>query len=460
MFSRREFNAGLIGAALPALPADRPPNVLVILTDQQRADMLGCAGNDQLRTPNLDRLAAEGTRFSRCVSASPSCTPFRGTFQSGLYPHDHRALLNGLPMSLMATTFAQVFARQGYATGYAGKWHLSGGDPKLRPGGRVPPGWQRFGWHEWHGWERGHSFFKVWRFDDKSGDRVRVSGYEWEPTWHTDLAIEFIERHTQAGKPWLFQLSYGPPHPPEECPERFRRRYPPGAFKLAPDVTGRFGPYREARLREILSIYYGQVSALDEEVARLMVVLKKVGIERDTVIFFTSDHGDLLGSHCGRRGGPLRGKDAPFSMAFRIPLIVRAPGRVRAGKVCDALVEGVDLAPTLLELAGLPAQPQMPGKSLASWCSDGRGPRRSAVYLSGGAPGAGEWRGMWDGRWLYAPFGHDVLYDHETDPHELNNRFRYGLFAAFRKKLHAQLLGLAAERSDPALRALNRLRVG
>ena len=206
-----------------------------------------------------------------------------------------------------------------------------------------------------------------------------------------------------------------------------------------------------------MQFYYGQVSAIDHEVGRLLAGLSTLGVERDTIVLFTSDHGDVLGSHCHRTKGRLRQKNAPYADAFRIPLILRSPGRVRAGQVCDALVDNVDLAPTLLELAGLPRALRMQGKSQAAWCTDGRGFERKAVYLSSHTP---RWRGIWDGRWLYAPLGYQVLYDHRDDPHEQYNRFRAKAHAAQRKRLHTLMVAIAKHRDDPELVAVQRARAG
>jgi arylsulfatase A-like enzyme len=462
--TRRQFNSGLatglLGAAAGSPVAERPPNVLVIQTDQQRADALGCAGNDQIQTPHLDRLAAQGTRFSRSVSASPSCTPSRGTFQTGLHPHDHGAFLNGVPMRLTATSFAQVFERRGYATGYAGKWHLSGAAGKRKRHGFVPPE-HRHGWQEWHGYELGHSYFRVWTLDAQ-GKRMRVPGYDWEPTWQTDVALRFIERENSHGRPWLFQISYGPPHWPQECPDRFRDLYPPDSFRLAPDVADRFPAKRENQLRRKMQVYYGQVTAVDYEVGRVLEGLDRLGLAGNTIVLFTSDHGDVLGSHCHPTHGRLRWKNAPYASAFRIPLIFRSPGRVRAGQVCDALVDGVDVAPTLLELAGLGAPPEMRGRSHASWCTQGRGPEREAIYLSGilrgSDPVAGRWRGIWDGRWVYAPLGYRVLFDHAADPYERANRFSAKRYVQQRKRMHERMVEMARDRADPALDAVAAIR--
>ena len=227
----------------------RRPNVLVIQPDQHRGTIMGCAGDTQVQTPNLDMLAGEGIRFSHTASSSPVCSPFRGTMQTGLYPHTHGVVGNNILLDPELTSFAEVFAEAGYATGYIGKWHLDGGIPERGSGGFIAPGPRRQGWQEWHAHEKGHSFFDVWTFDDR-GDKVHFEDYDWEPTWHTDMALDFARRHRDADTPWLFYLGYGPPHKPEQCPDRFLDMYDIDEFELPPDVQGRFSVavYRGRRL--------------------------------------------------------------------------------------------------------------------------------------------------------------------------------------------------------------------
>ena len=303
--------------------------------------------------------------------------------------------------------FAEVFSRAGYATGYIGKWHLDGGLPKKEGGlgvsasavGGVVPEKRRQGWQEWNGYEKAHEYFEVWKYNDQA-QKVRVEGYDWEPTWNTDMALDFIRRSRDVGKPWLYYLAYGPPHLPEQCPPQFLNQYDPQAFTLPPDIDGKLTPKQEAALGKTMQVYYGQVTSIDHEIGRLLEGLQHLGIDDNTIILYTSDHGDRLGSHCldgqlskSAAGPKLRGKAAPYATAFRIPLIVRWPQRIPSGQVCDALVNSVDLTPTILELAGVPAIPDLPGDSMASGCVDGTGPNNAGVWI-----GLGTWRAGWDGR--------------------------------------------------------------
>jgi len=362
------------------------PNVLILQPDQHRGSIMGCAGDTQAITPNLDRLASQGTRFSRGTSCHPVCSPFRGTMQTGMYCHNHGVVSNNIAMSPDLVCFAEVFEAAGYATGYIGKWHIDGGWPKseggegLTPktvGGFVPPE-RRQGWQEWRGYEKSHEFFEVWEYDDQAR-KHRVEGYDWEPTWQTDVALEFIRRHQSAGTPWCYYLAYGPPHNPEQCPQRFLDLFPPDKLAIPPDAAA-VPENLHANLRRHLQVYYGQVAAIDEEVGRVMAGLEQAGAANDTLILYVSDHGDYLGAHYDETKN-LRGKARPYRSAFGIPMIFRWPGHVPAGKVDDTPVGHIDLAPTLLGLAGLPVPETMDGVSRAGWCLGGETPANPVIFL-------------------------------------------------------------------------------
>ena len=460
--SRRRFSGqmavGATGTMLHGLlsggsvqGAEKAPNVLVVQPDQHRGNVMRCAGDRQVDTPNLDRLAGDGIRFSNCVSNSPVCSPFRGTIQTGLYPHTHGVVNNNILLDPNLTTFAEIFEQAGYATGYIGKWHLDGGVPP-KVGGYIEAGERRQGWQEWNGYEKSHEYFDVWKFNDRK-EQVPVDGYNWEPTWHTDMALDFAGRHTAAGKPWCYYLAYGPPHLPQQCPKEFMDMYDPAGFTLPPDLVGKYSPEIEKIVRDIYQVYYGQVTAIDYEIGRLMAGLEKLGVADNTIILYTSDHGDLLGSHFpADNPKKQRGKAAPYIKAFDIPLIVHWPEKIKPRQVCDLLTSGIDLAPTILELAGLHVPANMQGDSMAGWCMNGNGPRHDSVYLGiGGPPKKGGWRAVWDGRYVYAPVGYSHLYDHKQDPDEMNNLFDSSANEKVRKQMGEQLVGFAETTGDPML---------
>ena len=435
--------------------SNEKPNVLVIQPDQHRGTVMGCAGDSQVKTPNLDRLASEGIRFSRCASSSPVCSPFRGTMQTGLYCHTHGVDVNNILLNPELITFADLFADAGYATGYIGKWHLDGFKPRGW-GGFIEPGPRRAGWREWHGYQKGHEFFEVWDYNENR-ERVRIKGYDWEPTWHTDMALDFAKRNRDAGRPWLYYLGYGPPHQPEQCPQKYLDMYDPDTFELPDDVKGRFGD-RERELRWLYQVYYAQVTAVDVEIGRVMAGLEELGIADNTIVVYVSDHGDKLGSHCEPDDRNFRGKGSPFATAFRIPFIVRWPDHIKPNQVCDALVSSVDLTPTILDLAGLGIPDVMQGDSMASWCLEGKGVENDCVYMGlRGATQPDGWRAVWDGRYVFSPGIHNVLYDHESDPLEMENLIDAPQISGEKKRLAGLLVQMAEKTEDPMLQEVKGL---
>ena len=441
-------------------PQDKKTNILIIQPDQHRADVMGCAGNSMAITPNLDNLASTGVRFSHAASASPVCCPFRATLQTGLYIHEHGVVENGIQLKRELKTIGEIFSDNGYATGYIGKWHLEGFLPKEKVGGYVEPGEPRQGWQEWLGYEKSHEFFEVWKYNDQK-EQVQVEGYDWEPTWHTDMALDFIKRKTDEKQPWCYYIAYGPPHKPEQCTPEFLNMYNPEDFLLPPDAEKNLSEDEKQELRKILQTYYAQVTAVDFEVGRLQQGLKALGADKNTILVYVSDHGDVLGSHnveivnkyieTNRNvDNTLRTKGKPFSTAMRIPFILSGPGIKEPGLVSDALVSSVDLAPTILDLAGIEVPNYMLGKSMAGWYTDGQGPYQPYLYM-GLHNNQNAWRAVWDGQYLLSMLDYQLFYDHAKDPYELENLNNNPAFSEKRKKYQSILVNLAKESGDPIL---------
>ncbi len=436
------------------------PNILIIQPDQHRGDVLSCAGHPDVQTPNLDQLAREGIRFSNAISGTPVCCPFRATFQTGLYIHEHGVVRNNLLLDPEFTTIAELMVNAGYVTGYIGKWHLDGGIPEDEPGGYVEEGPRRQGWQEWQGYEKAHEYFDVWKYNEKR-QKVRVEGYDWEPTWHTEVAIEFIERHTQNNQPWCYYIAYGPPHNPEQCPEEYLDLYDPDQLTLPPDVMNNLDDETSSAVRALLQIYYGQVTAVDDEVGRLMRRLKELNVEDNTIVFYVSDHGDVLGSHSNdirkkyqrendARTNIIRTKGKPYMTAMRIPLIIRWPAAIAPDRVNENLINSIDLAPTLLDLAGLDVPAVMSGTSMAGWCISGDGPVKESLYLGlWGTNDKNAWRAVFDGRYTYSNLDFKLMYDHQKDPFEMKNLFGDPEYAEVQKDMEAKLLKLVQSAGDP-----------
>ncbi len=340
-------------AALAVLPAaaaagSEKPNVLIVFPDQWRRQAIGVNGDPNVHTPNLDRLAAHGTNFLRCYTTNPVCSPARATFQTGRYPHQTGLIQNNLYLREGEVCLAEQFARSGYATGYIGKWHLDG---PPRPGFVAPP--RRQGYEVFEGFNRGHWYPTGAKYFSDDGKLIEPD--EYESIYQTDLAIRFMRRLHESGKPFMLFLAYGPPHTPYRPPAAFDRFKPE-------DLTWRKNVTPEERNKPStasgLAGYYGLCEMLDHQLGRMLQFLDESGLAGSTVVFFTSDHGDSHGSH------GLHHKGQPEEESLAIPLIVRAPGG-KPGQRSDTLVSTVDFAPTILSLCGIDVPEPMVGRDFS-----------------------------------------------------------------------------------------------
>ena len=430
--------------------SDRP-NLLFVFADQMRGMDMACAGNPQVRTPTLDRLAGEGTLFTRAYANCPVCTPSRGTILTGRYPLSHRAVANDMPLPTDEVTIAHVLRDAGYRTGYVGKWHLDG-VPRDR---FTPPGPRRQGFDFWAAWNCAHAYFRGKVFRDEPTP-VELGGYE--PVGHTDLAIEFLRRRDES--PFSLFLSWGTPHAPYgQVPEEYLGLYAPAGLELRPNAASQppegFRRLADGPDRQALAGYYAHITALDEQLARLLAVLDEQGAAGNTVVGFTSDHGDMLWSQ-----GMCK-KEQPWEEAIQIPLLVRWPGRVPAGRRCGELIGTADLAPTLLGLMEIEPPATMQGGELSRvvLSDEARGPEsvlllEPVIVDQGARQGVREWRGLRTKRYTYARWFDGagwLLYDNDADPFQTENLIDSPAHAAVRADLERQLRGWLARTGDECL---------
>ena len=434
------FSAVAPAAAQTPSQASRP-NVLILYSDQHHHSVMGAAGHDEILTPNLDRLAEEGVRFTRCAASHPVCTPSRATMQTGMYAGLHGAGPNNALMDPPDTTyFAEIFGDAGYATGYSGKWHIDGGSDEdgnpsfdTRPTelSYVTPGERRRGYQEWLGYECCPDHNDPFYWDESAEPPVLVypEDYDWETTFQTDAFLEFASRHSDANTPWMYFVSIGPPHSPREAPQEFLDLYSSASVTLPAWITQNLSDDDNLGARARLATYYAMVTFIDDEIGRMVDGIEALGQTEDTLIVYTSDHGDVLGSHWqeiweGFNDSPIEffGKKWPFANAFRIPLIYRWPGVIPAGLSVDPLTSNVDIPPTILDFVSLPVPEKMQGVSMRRWSLGQQGPERDAIYVSREFTGDGDWAVLWTGDHLYSPgASFPMLYDLQADPYETAN---------------------------------------
>lgn len=440
----------------PAASSTAPgPNVVVVIADQFRGMEMGCAGNAAIRTPNLDRLAREGVRFTHAYANVPVCVPSRACMLTGRFPLSHRTVANDLPLPESEVTLAEQLRDAGYRTGYIGKWHLDG-VPRTK---FTPPGPRRQGFDDfWAVWNCAHSYLDFQFFRDVPTP-VHMTGYE--PVAQTDLALEFMAQ--KDARPFCLFLAWGPPHDPYyQVPEQYRRMYDPGRLPLRPNVSDKLGanpalgPIDRANgMRRNFADYYAAITALDEQMGRLLLSLEQSGQAKNTLVVFTSDHGDMLFSH-----GRLK-KQQPYEEAANVPLLMRWTGRLPAGRVAETMVGTVDLAPTLLSLVGQKVPGRMEGQNLAHAALGLPGKERKSVFLMDMVPtdegrqmGQLEWRGVRTARYTYARWidGKDwLLFDNQRDPYQQRNLIGDPDVGDVRKELATELDGWMRRTRDAGL---------
>jgi len=400
-----------LGPALAKAEAERRPNVLFILPDEWRAQALGCMGNPDVRTPHLDKVAREGVLFRHTLANTPVCCPARANIQTGMYTSRNGMVANDLRLRESLGGMGSAFSRAGYRTAYVGKWHLDGG-PRLP--GFIPPGPRRHGYQQWAAHECNHNYFYNWYFRDVN---VPIVTRKYMPEVWTDLAVEFLYQ-AQTGQPFFLMVAPGAPHDPYVVPEKYLNRYDPEALKMRPNWV----PDVRGGGRKEIARYYGAITAIDEQIGKIMKTLDELGMAENTIVLFSSDHGNMLGS----QGEILKRK--PWEESIRVPGILRYPRRVKGGQQKNTLFSHVDIAPTLLSLCGINVPGDMQGTDLSQVVlgNSNQGPESAFFQIFGPYRGGNvrdAWRGVRTGRYMYArtesaPW---VLYDLENDLYEMRN---------------------------------------
>ncbi len=434
--------------AMRAQGPPQPPNVLVFLTDQQRWDTLGAYGNPMGLTPNLDRMAAEGTRFENAFTPQPVCAPARSSLQTGKYPSTTGVVRNGMVLKDDETTLPMLFSRRGYETGYIGKWHLSAG-----PDDRVPlarrGGYDQF-WVASNALEHSSVPYegKMW---DAKGEPVEFKD-EYRVDALTDQAVAFLRRRRT--KPFFLFVSNLEPHfqnstntfiAPKGYADRYRNN-----FYIPPDLAPFPGDWKSQ-----LPDYYGIVARIDEQFGRVMNELKAQGLLDHTIVAMTTDHG------CHFRTRNAEYKRSCHDASTRIPLLLRGPG-FEGGKTVSQLVSTVDLPPTLLEATGMERQAAMQGKSLMDLVRGHTDGWRSEVYIQMREEALG--RALRTGQWKYCVFDPDAadpkqpwseryterhLYDLRNDPNEIVNLAGRVDTREIAAQLSAKLIARIVENGEP-----------
>ncbi|MFH1737901.1 MAG: sulfatase-like hydrolase/transferase [bacterium] len=457
------------------------PNILFIMTDQQRFDCVGANGNKIIQTPNLDRLAARSANFSHCFVQSPVCTPSRACFFTGRYAHAHQNRVNYTPIKSDEVLMPGLLQEAGYRTGIVGKSHVYYRYPPMtEEGHRI--GFDIVELHDGVGSTDLWSAYTKWRNENdplrdicryralaKNVDQLKkqlptnanpfraaIDEQFTDTTWVGQRTCHHLKELASGDRPFFLFSSFWKPHSPFEVPEPFDALYNDVNIPLAKQVTldeiqqlplplqtlilrdnnTEYKMDRE-RLEWIYRSYYGCISHIDREVGRMLATLEETGLEENTIVVFTSDHGDQLLEH------GLMGKNTFFEASIRVPFMISYPGTIKPGSH-EEFIETVDLLPTLFEMIGLPEPYHCQGRSMVSLITKSGRPyeSRDEVFSENIIPevfqvnhfrfdkGKGikgirhpDAKMVRTRRWKYNyyPEGYAELYDLENDPLEHQN---------------------------------------
>jgi arylsulfatase A-like enzyme len=393
-------------------------NILFFITDQQRADHLGCAGNPILKTPNLDRLASESVRFTNAYVANPICMPNRASIFTGMYPNMHGLRTAGMNLPEDTPTFTQTLLNRGYYTKAIGKIHLQFASPAFKK-------------DSWSAESANHWFSREWRPKMKENfpkpyyglkdvelivghgeicsghyfdwleeraphyiDEIKAKGWShvFKPYYNTNMpeelyptsfiterAIKFLEDYSQGNygnHPFFLFCSYPDPHHPVTPPGRYQKMYKPEDIKLPANFDDIHNlknhkflgtllnhPFfrgmilritTEDEVRNFTASTYGDISMIDDSVGKILAALDKLSLANNTMVIYTSDHGDLMGDHGLILKGP-----CPFNGILNVPLIWKVPGITKSG-ISDSLVSSIDISKTILSLLNIKQRNQPP----------------------------------------------------------------------------------------------------
>jgi arylsulfatase A-like enzyme len=391
------------------------PNIIYVFGDQWRAQATGYAGDPNVRTPNIDRLATESINLPNTVSTCPLCTAYRGSLLTGQYPLTHGLFVNDVPLDPNVNSMGKIFAQSGYDTAWIGKWHIDGHGRTAY----IPPERQQ-GFQFWRVLECTHDYnHSAYYADDDEGLRY-WEGYD--AIVQTREAQRYIREH-DGENPFLLVLSWGPPHNPYgTAPEAYRRLYEGDTLRLRPNVPlplSMFVPHAMAG-------YYAHCTALDDCLGDLLATVEEAGIVDNTIFIFTSDHGDCVGSQ--GHGN----KQAPWEESIMVPFLMRYPAAFgRESRTLDCVMGTPDILPTLLGLCDLLVPETVEGVGFSGHLHGGPDPSDGAALIACYHPiadwwhglGGREYRGLRTKRYTYARSldGPWLLFDNQEDPYQMDN---------------------------------------
>ncbi len=417
----------------------RKPNVVFIFADEWRMQATGYNGDPNCQTPVLDALASQSVNITHAVSGASVCCPYRASLLTGQYPLTHGVYINDVELDANCESIARVFSANGYDTAYIGKWHVHG-SPDGQYGRRraVVPREHRMGFDYWKGFECTHDYNDSWYFFNDDATPRQWKGYD--ALAQSRDAAEYIASRSEGDAPFLMMLSWGPPHfPLDNAPQEYQDRYADAEISLRPNVPESMREEAVADLRG----YYAHIAALDDCLKIVLSALDEAGLTEDTIVVFTSDHGDM------RHSQGLHTKLFPWDESIRVPFLLRWPAMQKQGSQLPIPLDAPDIMPTLLGLADIAIPEAVEGRD---WSAEIRGQapltgdeaallQMPAAFHELRLNGMSAYRGLRTVRYTYVRNveGPWILYDNQTDPYQMNNLIDSPEHAALQANLENQL---------------------
>jgi arylsulfatase A-like enzyme len=433
-------------------------NVLVIQTDEHHFKTLGCYGGKIIKTPNIDWIAENGALATSFYATTPVCSPSRASLITGRYPQNTPVTNNNIRLGDNIITFAEVLRNKGYKTGYSGKWHLDGiGKPQWQPERNFGFSDNRYMFNRGH-WKKFITTKKgpqIGSINKRGIPDYKLNGANkktFSTDWLADRTVDFL--NTNQGKPFCYMVSFPDPHGPNTVRAPYNTMYKNVEVPIPVSINKPRSktPHWAAAdpritadtIRLIMPTYYGMIKCLDDNIGKILNTLRNNNQIENTIIVFTSDHGDLCGEH-GRLN-----KGVPYEGSARIPFIIYCPGKIPAGKVVNKALSCVDFLPTLFALTGDKVPQGVEGRNASGLFQDKSTKWNDVAFLrstSNGQP----WLTAVTDRYklIYSSLGQPWLFDLKNDPEELQNNFNLPKSKSIVQKLTQHLMEYAKSTNDP-----------
>ncbi|SMC80272.1 sulfatase family protein [Cellulophaga tyrosinoxydans] len=421
----------------------KKPNIVYILTDQWRGSALGYAGDPNVKTPNLDALAKTSVNFTNAVSVTPVCTPHRAALLTGRFPTTTGMFLNDIYLPSEELCMAEIFKAEGYSTAYWGKWHLDGHGRE----NNVAPE-RRQGFDYWKGAECDHNYEKEHYYANNDSEKKYWEGYS--PFAIVKDVNEYISTHAKDSNPFLMVVSLATPHyPHNSAPQKYKDVYPIENIKLAPNVSAQ---WKGQALQESQG-YYAHCTATDEAIGTLLDKIKALNLSDNTIIVFSSDHGEMMGGHDVK---PFT-KQLAWDESIRVPFLISYPGIGKnKGTTINAPITTPDILPSLLGLANIEIPITIEGENLSELIKSPDPNADRAALVMNVRPFANNfndkaYRAIRTKQYTYARTqqGASMLFDNVNDPYQMNNLLNKPEFKKLQNQLDSQLNKELKKINDP-----------